>query len=545
MIEKERKKRILFGIVSLLVPGLGQVLSGRLTKGIVQFSSLVLFVFVMKTVWNGLNFGFYFYLLGIVLYWLYVAWDAYAYKSARTAPCEKACPVGLDVSGYMNLAALREFDKGKELIYHRTPFIGTLSYICHEPCKKWCARRKIDSPLEIRAIKRYIYENAKKSEFNFKKRYNEKIAIVGAGPSGLSCAYFLARVGYKSVVFDAKDKPGGALLEFIPEYRLPTHVIENDIKEVFSSGLIEFEGKKILGRDFHLNDLLEEFDAVYLATGAWGRRSLGIPGESLKGVMHALDFLKLIKQGKVKKFYGTVFVIGGGDVAADAARSAMRLSTHRKVVLAYRRSRDKMRMDELELSEMEEEGIEIMENVAPVSFEGEGTVEKVVFARTEEIDGRVVLKEENFVRDASLVILAIGQSVNKVSDVVDTDKYGRIRVGKNMETNISGVFAGGDAVRGPSSLVESLRDGREGARNIHKKLHYIDYILRDFLVFEPYHVKPSYLLKFKHPAGEHVIPPRRAYSERVRNFEPVELCYRNEEAEKESSRCLACPFRYR
>ncbi len=544
MIERERRKRTIYGIASLVIPGFGQILSGRFFKGLVQFIFFVLFIFVMKTVWNGFNFGFYFYLLGMLLYWLYIAWDAYAYKPSRTAPCEKACPVGLDVSGYMNFAAIGEFNKGKELIYHRTPFIGTLSYICHEPCKKWCARRKIDSPLEIRAIKRYIYENADKMVFNFKKRYNERIAIIGGGPSGLSCAYFLARLGYESVIFDAKEKPGGALQEFIPEYRLPHHVLNKDIEELFSGGLIEFRGKWTIGRDISLGEVASEYDAVYIATGAWGKQKLGIPGENKKGVIHALDFLRAVKQGKVKKVYGTVFVIGGGDVAADVARSAMRLSTHRKVVLAYRRSRKDMRIDELELSEMEEEGIEIMEYVVPVEFEGDEAVERIVFAKTEVKDGKVITKNERIKESAALVILAIGQGVHRISDDLATDEQGRIIVDKNMETNIDGVFAGGDAVRGPSSLVEALRDGREAAKYIHKKLHPLDYMLRDFLIFEPYHSKPSYIMKFKSPGGEHVLPPRRVYSDRIRNFEPVELCYKKEDGEKESSRCLACPFRY-
>ena len=544
MIEKEWKKRVVYGFLSLLLPGTGQILSGRIVRGIVQMGFLGLFIYVIKTVWNGFNPGLFVYLIGIVSYWIYTAWDAYAYKPHRTAPCEKACPVGLDVSGYMNLATLGEFNKAKELIYHRTPFIGTLSYICHEPCKNWCARRKIDVPLEIRAIKRYIYENAEKTSFSFKKRYLERIAIVGAGPSGLSCAYFLSRLGYKSVVFDAKERPGGALMEFIPEFRLPRQVVERDVQEIFSTDLIQFEGRKALGRDFTLHDLQEEFDAVYLATGAWGRRVLDIPGEKLKGVVHALEFLRWVKYGKTKKIHGTIMVIGGGDVAADVARSAIRLSAYRKVILAYRRSKNEIRVDEFELSEMEEEGIEIMENVVPVEFKGKEMVEKVVFARTEVRNNEVIIKDERFEKDASLVILAIGQAVGGVPGDIDTDDSGRIKVDRHMETNVSGVFAGGDAVRGPSSLVEALRDGREAAKNIHKKLHFIDYLLRDFLIFEPYHVKPSHLLKYKYPIGEHVFPPRIPYNERINNFQPVELCYKKEEGEREASRCLACPFRY-
>ena len=165
VIEKEIGKRRIYGICSVFLPGLGQVLSGRVIKGVLQFLFFILFLYVIKSVWNGFNFGLFAYLVGILLYWFYVVIDAYAYYDKRTAPCEKACPVGLDVSGYMDLALRGEFDRAKELIYHRSPFIGTLSYVCHEPCKKWCARRKIDMPLEIRAIKRYIYENCKLWEY--------------------------------------------------------------------------------------------------------------------------------------------------------------------------------------------------------------------------------------------------------------------------------------------------------------------------------------------------------------------------------------------
>ncbi len=545
MIEREFRRRVIYGILSLIVPGLGQVVSSRVLKGITQFVFFALFLIVIKTVWNGYNFAFLFFIVSLMSYWLYVAWDAYAHSPSRTAPCEKACPVGIDVSGYMNLAVTGDFDKGKDLIYHRTPFIGTLSYICHEPCKEWCARRKIDTPLEIRAIKRYIFENAKKKEFDFKKRYKEKIAVVGSGPSGLSCAYFLARLGYETHVFDARSKPGGALSEFIPEYRLPSRVLESDIEEILSISLINFHGRTALGRDMLLSDLLNNFNAVYIATGAWGKRRLDIKGEDKKGVFHALDFLKMVKQGRLQKIYGTVYVIGGGDVAADVARSAIRLSVHRKVVLAYRRSKKEMRIDELELSEMEEEGIEVLENVVPVEIKGKDSVESVVLAKTLIEDGRITITDEKTEKEAAFIILAVGQGVHRISKEVETDEAGRIVIKKNHETSVENVFAGGDAVRGPSSLVESLYDGREAARQIHKKLHLFDYFVRDFLIFEPYHEKPGHLLKFKYPIGEHVSPPKVSYNKRVRTFEPVELPYNKLDAEKEASRCLACPFRYK
>ena len=544
VIEREIQKRRIYGVASLLVPGFGQALSGRVIKGILQFTILVLFLFVIKRVWNGFNAGFFAYLFGITTYWIYIVVDAYGYYDKRTAPCEKACPVGLDVSGYMELALRSEFQRAKELIYHRSPFIGTLSYVCHEPCKKWCARRKVDMPLEIRAIKRYVFENSRKIVFEHKKKFNNKIAIIGAGPSGLSCAFFLSRLGYEVDVMDAKEEPGGALREFIPEYRLPVKVLENDIEEIFSGGLINFKGNVVLGRDIQIEDLKNKYDAIYIATGSWGRRNLGIPGEDKKGVFHALDFLRWVKSGKMQRIYGTIVVVGGGDVAADVARSAMRLSVHRKVILAYRRSKKDMRIDELELSEIEEEGIEILENVVPVEIKGNDSVEKVVFRKTSVEDGDVKVLDETVEREAAYVIIAIGQKVHVVSKEINTLQDGRIIVDKNMMTSQKPVFAGGDAVRGPSSLVESIRDGREAAKNIHKMLHPLHYILEGFLYFVPIHEKPKTLLKFKNPEGEHVLPVRKPYNERVMNFEAVELCFDDDKAIRESSRCLGCPFRY-
>ncbi len=544
MVEKEIRKRRFYGIVSLFVPGMGQVLSGRVVRGIIQFAFLILFLFVIKKVWNGFNYGFVAYIAGIIFYWLYVAIDAYGYYDRRTAPCEKACPVGLDVSGYIDLAIRGEFQRAKALIYHRSPFIGTLSYICHEPCKRWCSRRKIDMPLEIRAMKRYVFENAREFSFEFKKRFKQKIAVVGAGPSGLSCAYFLSRLGYEVDVMDAKEKPGGALSEFIPEYRLPAQVLESDLKEIFSSGLIDFKGGVVLGKDTSISELKSKYDAVYIATGSWGKRKIGIPGEDKKGVIHALDFLRWIKKGKIQKIYGTIVVIGGGDVAADVARSAMRLSVHRKVVLAYRRSKSEMRIDDLELSEIEEEGIEIMENVVPVEIQGKDTVEGIVFKKTRVENKVIKVLEETVVSDAAYVIVAIGQKVHKISDEIEVFSDGRIVVDENMMTSERGVFAGGDAVRGPSSLVESIRDGREAAKNIHRMLHPVHFAIEGFLYFMPIHEKPKILLGFKKPAGEHINPLRRPYNERVKSFDPVELCFDDEKAIGEGSRCLACPFRY-
>lgn len=544
MLKEEKRKRLFYGIASLILPGFGQILSGRIFKGAIQFIFLLLFIFVMKTVWNGFNLGFFAFLIGIISYWLYIVVDAFGFYDKRTAPCEKACPVGLDISGYIDLAIRGEFDKAKELIYHRSPFIGTLSYICHEPCKRWCARRKYDAPLEIRAIKRYVYENASKFKFNFEKRFKEKIGIVGAGPSGLSCAYFLARLGYEVDVFDARDEAGGVLREFIPQYRLPDEVVKSDIEEILSTRLINLRTGVVLGKDIFIKDLKKAYDAVYLATGAWGKRRLNIEGENKKGVLNALDFLREVKRGNVKKIRGTIVVIGGGDVAADVARSAMRLSIHRKVVMAYRRSKKEMRIDEIELSEIEEEGIEILENVVPVQFKGRDTVEKVVFKRTKVENGKIILKDETFEMDVSLVIVAIGQKVHNISDELDRDEYGRIKVDENMMTSIEGVFAGGDAIRGPSSLVESIRDGREVAKNIHKMFHPFEYFIGDFLYFVPLHEKPKVLLGIKKPSGEHVLPVRKVFSERIRSFEPVEECFNDKNAIVEGIRCLACPYRY-
>lgn len=528
----------------MFIPGLGQILSGRILKGIIQFTLFILFLFVIVRVWNGFNLGFFAFLVGIILYWIYIFVDAYAYYDKRTAPCEKACPVGLDIPGYIDLALRGEFEEAKESIYHRSPFIGTLSYICHEPCKKWCARRSIDVPLEIRAIKRYIFEKAQKTVFKFKKRFDEKIAVIGAGPSGLSCAFFLARLGYEVDVIDVKKEPGGTLKEFIPEYRLPSNVLKRDIEEILSTDLINFKGGIMLGRDVSLKELKNDYSSIYIATGAWGRRSIGIIGEEKKGVFHALDFLKGIKTGKVKKMYGTVIVIGGGDVAADVARSAIRLSVHKRVILAYRRSKREMRIDDVEISEMEEEGVSILENVIPVEIKGKDAVEKIVFRRTRVIDNEVVPLDEYIEKEASYVIMSIGQKVHVVSRELATEPDGRIKVDKEMLTSEEMVFAGGDAVRGPSSLVESIRDGREAARNIHKKLNSSHYFKRDFLFFVPIHKKPQILLKFKKPVGEHVPLLREPYNERVLSFKPVELCYSDDKAIEECSRCLGCSFRY-
>ncbi len=549
IMQKEIMKRKRAAVFSAIVPGLGQWYRGRVFAALFIEAFLAGSVYVLVRVWNGYNFGFVLFLLFILIYWVYNIFDAYAGPFQKSAPCERDCPVGIDIPGYIGLIVKNQLKEAKELIYHRTPFVGSLAYVCHAPCMLHCTRRGYDNPVEIRALKRYIVDNTGQFEFNFPRRFEERIAVVGAGASGLSAAYFLSRVGYRVHVFEKSKSPGGALAQYIPLYRLPAEILKQDIEEILSSSNVVLKTGMDISGNGSLEQLIKHYDAVYISTGAHRESKLNIKGEDLNNVMHALSFLANVRNGKYKKIYGMVVVIGGGDVAVDAARTAARLSVHKGVKLVYRRRREDMKADEKAIVEMEEEGVEVLLEMSPISFKdkaGDGVVNSVVLQKNSiERDGTVTYSGELVEINADMVIVATGQYPFPMFSTIEYDAYERIIVKKNMETNIHNVFAGGDVVRGSSSLVDALGDGRKAALSIHRRLHPYIYYTKDFMYFSALRIRPSYLLREKLSKKERIKVKTLPYNKRIGSFDCVEQGYSAEDAKNEAFRCLGCPYRFR
>ncbi|MBA7593684.1 NADPH-Fe(3+) oxidoreductase subunit beta [subsurface metagenome] len=486
---RERKKRLTALILSLFLPGLGQLATGRIGIGIAALildAGFVLFPLTMiriVVIQNELtNLTWLIWLLwGVTfgLYYFLVAYDAYRGTRLLTAPCRGDCPAEINVSDYVALVAAGRYAEALELIRERAPLAATLGRICPAPCENVCTRTRIEEPVAIRALKRSAGEHSGGESTNsqFTVKHPQKVAVVGAGASGLSCVYFLAKRGYSVDIFDREEQPGGLLSTTIPCFRLPREVLKEDIDFILSSSKgIRFTGGKILGENLDLGELEHSYDAVYLALGAAKPRPLMIEGEELKGVIPGLSFLRDVCTGAASSFSGHVAVLGGGNTAVDSARAALRLGA-KKVTLFYRRTREHMPAYVGEVAEAEKEGVKIKFLAAPLRFEGKDRVERVRFGRMRLRDhgkGRrselEAVEGEEWNEEVEAVIVAVGQEADYAvlkELTLASDIEGKIKVhSRHLRTNRRKVFAGGDMVRGPATVVEAVADGRKAAQAI-------------------------------------------------------------------------------
>lgn len=473
----------------------------------------------------------------------------------RPSPCKITCPAHIPVQGYVALIAQGKFKEALDLVRSSgVPFVGTLGRVCYHPCETSCKRGEWDEPVAICALKRFAYDAGKGTEDRepAEVRWAERVAIVGAGPAGLTAAYQLMRKGYRVTILDALPVAGGMLAAGIPSYRLPRQVLAEEIAYVCSLGA-ELRLNTPVGRDGgpSLEDLRREFNAVFLAVGAHGSSKLGCPGEDLPGVYQALPFLRELNlnpagpSGRLAQLGRRVAVIGGGNSAIDAARCALRLGA--EVQLIYRRSRVEMPAAPWEVSAAEEEGVRLTFLAAPVQvLEKNGRVSGIQCVRMElgepDASGRrrpVPVPGSEFVVEVDSVIAAIGQTVESEGLGVET-KWGRVVVDDlTLETSIKGVFAGGDAVLGPASVVEAIGSGIEAAESIHRYLRGEDlrqgrdraYPRPEDIAFQPFRpVQPAGRARMAE------LPP----SKRATGFPEVELGFTPEQAIAEAQRCLSC-----
>ena len=396
-------------------------------------------------------------------------------------PCIEACPAHLDIKKYVRETSEGQYKAALNTILEGLPCIGTVGRVCPHPCEEACSRADLEEPISIRAIKRFVADQCTDEDWYPKVRepLEDKIAVIGTGPAGLTVARQLAFAGYRVHVFDSSTQLGGIRAQAIPDYRLPPEVPKKEIKEIRKLGVRFKKGN--FGKDFTTDSLLEQgYRAVFLGIGLHKMRKMNIPGEKLKGVYSALSVLKAIKSGrKTHKFKDKdVIVVGGGNVAMDAARSTLRLGG--RVTVVYRRDLRQMPATEEEIQEAREEGVNFNLLVNPTKILGKGRVGEVECVRMKlgppDASGRprpAPIEGSEFRMKADFFIEAVGQVQEPgllESMGVDLTKRGLIEVDDNMMTSINAVFAAGDSVKGPSTIIEVVADALQVAESMIKYL---------------------------------------------------------------------------
>ena len=395
-----------------------------------------------------------------------------------TAPCKAECPAHVPVQGYIKLAAQGRYTEALELIKKENPFPAVCGRICNKACEDACTRGSVDAPIAIDDIKKFIAGKDLEAEHRFVpkmvnqtgKPYEEKIAVIGSGPAGLTCAYYLALKGYPVTVFEKEKELGGMLTLGIPSFRLERDVIRAEIDILRDLG-VQFKTGVAVGTDITLDALRAEgFKAFYLAVGASRGAKLRCPGEELPGVMTGIDFLRAVNLGEAPAIGTSVAVIGGGNVAIDVARAAVRLGA--EVTVVYRRDRDSMPAADDEIAEAAEEGVSFRFLASPAEILGDGKAETLKIELMELRDGKPAGTGVYETMNVSAVLSAVGQEIELNGISVDTGAKGTVTVSlPSFQTSEADVFAGGDVVTGPKFAIDAIAAGKEGAISIHRYVH--------------------------------------------------------------------------
>ena len=477
-----------------------------------------------------------------------------------TAPCKTACPAHVPVQGYLKLAAQGRYTDALELIKKENPFPAVCGRICNKRCEDACTRGSIDDPIAIDDIKKFIAEKDLEASTRFVPKmlnqigrpYTEKIAVIGAGPAGLSCAYYLAVKGYPVTVFEKESVPGGMLTLGIPSFRLEKDVVNAEIDVLKELG-VEFRFGVEVGKNMTLDALRADgYKAIYLAVGASKGTPAGCPGDDLKGVFTGVEFLRAVNLGKRPTIGKKVAVIGGGNVAIDVARAAVRRGAD--VTLLYRRSREEMPAADEEVAEAEAEGVKFRFLSAPVEILGEKgkataiKVETMTLGEPDEKGRRKPVGTGEFETIAvSAVISAIGQQI----DLCGIDAGSKLQLGKRgtvlvdpatYQTAEPDVFAGGDLVTGPKFAIDAIAAGKEAAVSIHRFVHpgqsqLIGRDHRDYKSLDPATVAVP-IESFDNTPRQHAHDG--SAEEAKKTFHDLRGVFTEEQMKKETERCLGC-----
>ena len=475
-----------------------------------------------------------------------------AHDGDCVAPCQLNCPAKTDCQGYVGLIANGEYDAAIKLIKNKIPLPASIGRVCPHPCEKACRRKNVEEPINIAQLKAFAADMDLKSDSyvpECKPASGKTVAVIGGGPAGLTAAYYLTIMGHSVTVYDMMDKMGGMLRYGIPQYRLPKEVLDKEIAIIEKAGVKLVNNVK-LGRDFTIKSLKEQNDAVIVAVGAWKSSSMRTPGEDLEGVYGGIDFLRAVIKGNAPEIGEKVAICGGGNTAMDACRTAVRLGA-KEVYVIYRRTRNEMPADKLEIDEAEEEGVTYKFLTNPLSFNGENGKLKSVTLQLMELgepdaSGRrkpVPIEGKTEEIELDSVILAIGQKLvaEDVSELTLNNR-GNIEADPDFfTTDIEGVFAIGDATnRGASIAIEAIGEADRCARAVDA-----------FLNGQALDTRVPYISKRDESTIDYsdreqksrLNPKVLAPEVRNKNFDEVSLGFTEEEAQEEAKRCLECGCR--
>ena len=470
-------------------------------------------------------------------------------NSNQPVACVKSCPAGVDIPGYIALVQQGRYAEAVRLIRRDNPMPTTCAYICEHPCENRCKRTIIDAPVNIRGLKKMAVDNAGIVPVpECEPDTGKKVAIIGGGPGGLSAAYYLALMGHKVTIFEQRKQLGGMLRYGIPNYRFPRKKLDEEIDSILSTG-IEVKKNVSVGKDISFDDITEEYDATYISIGAHADKKMGIEGEDAKsGITSAVEMLRAIGDGDMPDYTGKrVIVIGGGNVAMDVARSSIRLGAS-KVSIVYRRRKADMTALEEEVVGAEAEGCDVLELMSPVRIKKDEEGNAIGLVVKPQMISKVshgrpapkAASKDEVLLESDLIVVAIGQGIETKSFEEHGIKVQRGVISALNTGNITpqegemseGVFAGGDCVTGPATVIKAIAAGKVAAANIDEYLGFNHEITCDVEI--PYASNED-----KVACGRVEVALREA-AERKNDFEPIEYGFTCEEACQEAGRCLRC-----
>lgn len=470
-------------------------------------------------------------------------------NSNQPVACVKSCPAGVDIPGYIALVQQGRYADAVRLIRRDNPMPTTCAYICEHSCENRCKRTIIDAPVNIRGLKKMAVDNSGIVPVpECEAPTGKKVAIIGGGPGGLSAAYYLALMGHKVTIFEQRKQLGGMLRYGIPNYRFPRKKLDEEIDSILSTG-IEVKKNISVGKDISFDDITKEYDATYISIGAHADKKIGIEGEDAKsGITSAVEMLRAIGDGDMPDYTGKkVIVIGGGNVAMDVARSSIRLGAS-KVSIVYRRRKADMTALEEEVEGAEAEGCDVLELMSPVRIKQDEEGNAIGLIVKPQMISRVshgrpapkAAAKDEVLLESDLIVVAIGQGIETKSFEEHGIKVQRGVISALNTGNITpqdgemseGVFAGGDCVTGPATVIKAIAAGKVAAANIDEYLGFNHEITCD--------VEIPYASNEDKVACGRVEVALRDAAERKNDFEPIEYGFSCEEACQEAGRCLRC-----
>lgn len=470
-------------------------------------------------------------------------------NSNQPVACVKSCPAGVDIPGYIALVQQGRYADAVRLIRRDNPMPTTCAYICEHPCENRCKRTIIDAPVNIRGLKKMAVDNSGIVPVpECEAPTGKKVAIIGGGPGGLSAAYYLALMGHKVTIFEQRKQLGGMLRYGIPNYRFQRKKLDEEIDSILSTG-IEVKKNISVGKDISFDDISKEYDATYISIGAHADKKIGIEGEDAKsGITSAVEMLRAIGDGDMPDYTGKkVIVIGGGNVAMDVARSSIRLGAS-KVSIVYRRRKADMTALEEEVEGAEAEGCDVLELMSPVRIKQDEEGNAIGLIVKPQMISRVshgrpapkAAAKDEVLLESDLIVVAIGQGIETKSFEEHGIKVQRGVISALNTGNITpqdgemseGVFAGGDCVTGPATVIKAIAAGKVAAANIDEYLGFNHEITCD--------VEIPYASNEDKVACGRVEVALRDAAERKNDFEPIEYGFSCEEACQEAGRCLRC-----